>query len=127
MENTNPVLPNLNTNHLKLSDRITFTKAAVGHITQQIKKRGTGVGIKFGVKKVGCSGLMYVVDFIDKFNKDDYAFEINDRLCAYVDHTSFPYVKGTCVDYQKKGLSEEFIFHNPNIKDTCGCGESFNI
>lgn len=127
MESTKQILSNLSTNHLMHSDRITFTKAAVNHIAQQIKKRGTGIGIKFGVKKVGCSGLMYVVDFIDEFNKDDYAFEINDRHFAYVDHTSFPFIKGTCVDYQKKGLSEEFIFHNPNIKDTCGCGESFNI
>ncbi len=127
MENTNQILPNLSTNHIKLSDHITFTKAAVDHITQQFKMRDTGVGIKFGVKKVGCSGLMYVIDFIDEFNKDDYAFEINDRLFAYVDHANFPFIKGTCVDYQKKGLSEEFIFHNPNIKDICGCGESFNI
>lgn len=127
MKNTKQIRPNSNTNHLIHSDRITFTKDAVDHITQQIKKRGSGIGIRFGIKKVGCSGLMYVFDFIDEYNKEDYAFDINEKLFAYVDHTSFPYVKGTNVDYQKKGLSEEFIFHNPNIKDTCGCGESFNI
>lgn len=127
MERPYEILPSITSDNQPFRDRITFTDTAVEHIAQQIKKRGTGIGIKFSVKKVGCSGLMYVVDFIDEFNNDDYAFEIDDKLMVYVDHTSFPYVKGTSVDFQKKGLTEGFVFHNPNVKDTCGCGESFNI
>lgn len=127
MENSYEHLSGITANKQQLSDRFIFKEAAVKHIAQQIKKRGSGIGIRFGVKRVGCSGLMYVVDFIDEYNDDDYAFEINDRLMVYVDPISFPYVKGTCVDYKKKSLHEGFVFHNPNLKDTCGCGESFNV
>ena len=127
MEESYELLPAISANTQQVNDRVTFTQAAVTHIRQQIEKHGKGIGIKFGVKKVGCSGLMYIVDFIDEFNNDDNAFEIDDKLMVYIDHTSFPYVKGTRVDFQKKGLSEEFVFHNPNVKDVCGCGESFNI
>lgn len=114
-------------NELKDADAITITKAAADHIQRHIKQRGAGIGIKVGIKEVGCSGMMYVVDFIDQVNDSDYRFPIDNAVSVYVDQDSFIYLKGTKIDYVRKGLSENFEFYNPNSKSTCGCGESFTM
>jgi len=111
----------------KDADAITVTKDAANHIREQIKKRGTGIGVKVGVKEVGCSGMMYVVDFIDDADNSDFMFPIDNAISIYVDQNSFTYLKGTRMDYVRKGLNENFEFYNPNSKSTCGCGESFTV
>lgn len=114
-------------NELKDADAITITKVAADHIRRYIEQRGAGIGIKVAIKEVGCSGMMYVVDFIDQVNDSDYRFPIDNTISIYVDQVSFVYLKGTEIDYVRKGLNENFEFYNPNSKSTCGCGESFTI
>ena len=106
---------------------ITMTEAAIRHVKSQIAKRGSGIGVRLGVKKVGCSGYAYVVDFIDEPKADDHVYPVVDGLAVYVDPESLPFVRGTQLDYVRQGLNEGFEFNNPNVKDMCGCGESFSI
>ena len=106
---------------------ITMTDAAIAHVKAQIAKRGKGIGLRLGVKKVGCSGYGYVVDFLDMANPDDREYTVADGLAVYVDPESLPFVKGTEVNYVRQGLNTGFEFNNPNVKAMCGCGESFNI
>ncbi len=109
------------------SDAITMTEAAIKHVKTQIDKRGSGIGLRLGVKKVGCSGYGYVVDFLDEANSDDHVYQVDDGLAVFVDPESLPLVRGTTVDYVRQGLNVGFEFHNPNVKAMCGCGESFNV
>ena len=106
---------------------ITMTDAAIEHVQRQLAKRGSGIGIRVGVKTVGCSGLAYVIDFIDAVEEDDMVFEITDGLRVAVTPQSYEIVKGTRLDYKKSGVNEGFEFNNPNVKETCGCGESFSV
>lgn len=107
--------------------RITMTDVAVAHVKAQIAKRGKGIGLRLGVKKVGCSGFGYVVDFLDEASPDDCVYPVAEGLAVYVDPDSLPYVRGTEVNYVRQGLNTGFEFNNPNVKAMCGCGESFNI
>ncbi len=107
--------------------RITMTDAAVAHVKTQLAKRGKGIGLRLGVKKVGCSGYGYVVDFLDEASPVDIVYPIVEGLAVYVDPDSLPFVRGTEVDYVRQGLNVGFEFNNPNVKAMCGCGESFNI
>lgn len=105
---------------------ITVTETAAQKIKQHIEKRGKGLGIRVGVKTTGCSGLAYVLEFVDNPTQTD--IEIKSSECSiYVDPKSVPYLEGLTMDYQKKGLNEGFEFINPNEKDRCGCGESFTV
>ena len=105
---------------------ITMTEAAATRVTAFLKKRGKGVGLRLGVRTSGCSGLAYVLEFVDAPQESDHVFE--DRgIKVYVDTKSLLYLDGTELDYSKEGLSEGFKFHNPNVKNSCGCGESFQI
>lgn len=106
---------------------ITLSDSALAHVQQKIKQRGAGIGLRLGVKKTGCSGLAYVVDYVDQANDDDLTFPVNAQLSIYVDNMSFPYLQGTHVDFVKQGLSERFVFQNPNEAAACGCGESFTV
>lgn len=106
---------------------VMLTDAAIEHIQRQLAKRGSGIGIRLGVKTVGCSGLAYVVDFIDAVEEDDIVFDIAEGLRVAVAPKSYEYVKGTRLDYKTSGLNEGFEFKNPNVKETCGCGESFSV
>jgi len=105
---------------------ISLTPAAADRIRKFIAARGTGLGLKLGVRKTGCSGFAYVVNYADKAAPEDIVFE--DRgVKVYVDPDSLALIDGTTVDFVKQGLSEAFRFQNPNIKGECGCGESFSI
>ena len=105
---------------------ISLTAAAADRIQKFIASRGQGVGLKLGVRKTGCSGFAYVVNYADEVAPQDLMFE--DRgVKVYVDPESLALIDGTTVDFVKQGLNEAFRFQNPNIKGECGCGESFAV
>ena len=105
---------------------ITLTDAAAGRVKQFLDQRGKGVGLRLGVRTSGCSGMAYVLEFVDDLEDDDEVFE--DRgVKVIVDKKSLVYLDGTELDYGKEGLNEGFKFNNPNVKDECGCGESFKV
>ena len=105
---------------------ITITENAAKHINSYLTKRGKGLGVRLGVKTSGCSGMAYNLEFVDKVNEDDLIFEEHGAR-VYIDPKSLVYLDGTQVDYTKEGLQEGFKFENPNVKDSCGCGESFHV
>lgn len=105
---------------------ITMSEAAANRVRTFLEGRGQGVGVRLGVKTSGCSGLAYVLEFVDELDDDDVVFE--DRgVKVIVDQKSLVYLDGTELDYGKEGLNEGFLFNNPNVKDECGCGESFKV
>lgn len=106
---------------------IILTPSAIARVQAVIKKRGAGIGIRLGAKKSGCSGYKYVLDYVEASNTDDHKFPIDETLAVYVDPESFKVIKGTRIDYVKRGLNEAFEFSNPRNKNTCGCGESFGV
>jgi iron-sulfur cluster assembly protein len=105
---------------------ITLTENAANHIRRSLEKRGKGVALRLGVKKVGCSGFAYTFDYADEVGANDALFESNDAAVV-VDKESLPFLDGTTLDFVKEGFKETFRFENPNVKSQCGCGESFNI
>ncbi len=105
---------------------ITITEIAAKHVQRHIESRGKGLGVRLGVKTTGCSGLAYVIQFADKIEEDDLVFD-NNGIKLIINPKSYVYLKGTELDFAKEGLNEGFKFNNPNVKDTCGCGESFNV
>lgn len=105
---------------------ITLTPSAADRVKTYISSRGKGEGLRLGVKKTGCSGWAYVVDFADKIDPEDEIFE--DRgVKVVVKRSNLSFLNGTEIDFRKDGLGEVFKFNNPNVKDECGCGESFNV
>jgi iron-sulfur cluster assembly protein len=105
---------------------ITMTSAAAERVRSFLTNRGKGVGLRVGVKTTGCSGLAYVLEFVDELNEDDQVFE-QDDLKIIVDGKSLVYIDGTQLDFVKEGLNEGFQFNNPNVNGECGCGESFTV
>ena len=105
---------------------ITITENAAKHISGYIAKRGKGIGVRLGVKTSGCSGMAYNLEFVDEPAAEDLVFEEHGAK-VFVDPKSLVYLNGTQVDYTKEGLQEGFKFENPNVKDSCGCGESFHV
>lgn len=105
---------------------VTLTEKAAAHIGKFMQKRGKGVGLRLGVRTSGCSGMAYKLEYADATNADDTIFE-SHGLSVIVDAKSLPYLDGTELDYAKEGLNEGFRFNNPNVKDQCGCGESFKV
>jgi iron-sulfur cluster assembly protein len=105
---------------------ITLTEKAANHVKNFIAKRGKGVGLRLAVRTTGCSGMAYVLEFADETNPGDQEFE-SHGVRVFVDPKSLAYIDGTELDYAREGLNEGFKFNNPNVKDTCGCGESFNV
>ncbi len=105
---------------------ITLTEPAAERVRNFLENRGKGIGLRLGVKTSGCSGMAYVMEFADEVNEEDEVFE--DRgVKVIIDPKSLVYLDGTEVDYGKEGLNEGFMFNNPNVKDACGCGESFTV
>jgi iron-sulfur cluster assembly protein len=105
---------------------ISLTSAAADRIRSFLTRRGQGLGLRLAVKKTGCSGFAYVVNYADDIHADDVVFE--DRgVKVIVDKASLGYIDGTEVDFVKQGLNEAFRFRNPNVKGECGCGESFTV
>jgi iron-sulfur cluster assembly protein len=105
---------------------LTTTEIAARKMKQMLTKRGNGIGIRVGVRTTGCSGLAYMLEYIDTDDPSLVCFESND-VKIYVDRTHLPYLNGLTMDYQRHGLNEGFEFINPNERDRCGCGESFRI
>ena len=105
---------------------ITLTETAANHVRSYLAKRGKGVGLRVGVRTSGCSGMAYKLEFADAVNPEDHQFE-SRGVTVIVDPKSLPYLTGTELDYAREGLNEGFKFRNPNVKDECGCGESFNV
>ena len=105
---------------------VTLTDRAADHVRRYIEKRGKGVGLRLGVKTTGCSGLAYKLEFADEILPEDQQFE-SHGVRVLIDPKSLAYLDGTELDYVKEGLNEGFKFNNPNEKDRCGCGESFNV
>lgn len=106
---------------------ITFTEAAIRHVLSYIAKQNNCKGIRLSVKKTGCSGLSYVVDYVDAPLAEDIIFPLAENHVVCVDKASYPYLKGMQVDYVKQGLNYKFMFNNPNQTGQCGCGESFTV
>ena len=105
---------------------ISLTQAAASHVSGQLEDRGHGIGIRVGIKTTGCSGMAYVLEFVDKLEVGDSVFE-DQGFKIIVDPKSLLYVDGTEMDYVKQGVNEGFEFSNPNAKGECGCGESFSV
>ena len=105
---------------------ISMTPAAADRVRSFLANRGKGLGLRVDVKTTGCSGLAYVLEFVDELNDDDQVFEHND-LKLIVDGKSLVYIDGTQLDFVKEGLNEGFQFNNPNVNGECGCGESFTV
>jgi iron-sulfur cluster assembly protein len=105
---------------------IQVTEAAAKKIKLNLARRGSGVGIRIGVRTTGCSGLAYVLEYVDRVNDEDTVFESQD-VRVIVDAKSLPILGDLDVDYVRQGLNEGFEFTNPTEKDRCGCGESFRI
>ena len=105
---------------------VTLSERAAQHVSNFIAKRGKGLGLRLGVRTSGCSGLAYKLEYADAVNPEDVLFESNG-VKVLVDPKSLPYLDGTELDFAREGLNEGFKFNNPNVKDACGCGESFNV
>ena len=105
---------------------ITVTPAAAERVTRFLESRGKGVGIRLAVRTSGCSGMAYVLEFADEAEENDVMFE-DQGVKVLIDKKSLLYLDGTELDYTKEGLNEGFKFNNPNVKDSCGCGESFTV
>lgn len=105
---------------------ITLTEKAATHVSNFLAKRGKGIALRLGVRTTGCSGLAYKLEYADAINPEDMAFE-SFGVKVVVDPKSLPYIDGTELDFAREGLNEGFKFNNPNVKDACGCGESFNV
>ena len=105
---------------------VQLTDRAADHVKRYIEKRGKGVGLRLGVRTTGCSGLAYKLEFADEILPEDQTFESNG-VRVLIDPKSLAYLDGTELDFVREGLNEGFKFNNPNEKDRCGCGESFNV
>ena len=105
---------------------ITVTSTAGQRIRKNLTQRGKGMGIRLGVRTTGCSGLAYVLEYVDALNPEDTAFE-QDGFVVVVDPKSLTLMDGLEIDYVRQGLNEGFEFSNPNERDRCGCGESFAL
>lgn len=105
---------------------ISLTDSAANRVKDFLAARGHGIGLRLGVRKTGCSGFAYVINYADEAQADDLVFE-DHGVKVLVDPGSLKLLDGTVVDFVKQGLNEAFRFRNPNVKGECGCGESFSV
>ncbi|AGE19516.1 iron-binding protein IscA [Serratia marcescens] len=105
---------------------ITMSDSAAQRVQAFLTNRGKGLGLRLGVRTSGCSGMAYVLEFVDEANDDDIVFE-DKGIKVIIDGKSLVYLDGTELDFVKEGLNEGFKFNNPNVSSECGCGESFNV
>ncbi|MFO1380374.1 MAG: iron-sulfur cluster assembly protein IscA [Chitinivorax sp.] len=105
---------------------ISVSASAARHISNFLSKRGKGIGIRLGVRTSGCSGMAYKLEFVDEIADGDIEFDSNG-VKVITDAKSLAYIDGTELDFVREGLNEGFKFNNPNVKNECGCGESFNV
>lgn len=107
---------------------ITLTEKAYEKVKSQLQKRGSGVGIRLGVRTTGCSGLAYTMEYVDKYETEVGVINYpQEDFVVLVDSKSDVYLKGLTMDWIRNGLNEGFDFKNPNERDRCGCGESFRV
>ena len=105
---------------------VTLTERAANRVQNFLENRGKGIGLRVGVKTSGCSGMAYSLEFADEFDGEELTFE-SHGVTLLVDTRSLAYLDGTELDYAREGLNEGFKFNNPNVKASCGCGESFSV
>ncbi|MFH1818654.1 MAG: iron-sulfur cluster assembly protein IscA [Pseudomonadota bacterium] len=105
---------------------ITLSERAAQRVQKFLAQRGKGIGLRLGVRTSGCSGMAYTIEFVDEAAPDDLAFE-SHGVKMIIDPKSLTFLDGTELDFVREGLNEGFKFNNPNVKNTCGCGESFNV
>ncbi|MCC6212299.1 MAG: iron-sulfur cluster assembly protein IscA [Burkholderiales bacterium] len=105
---------------------VTLTEKAASRVQTFLARRGKGVALRLGVSTTGCSGMAYKIEYADSVNPEDAMFE-SHGVKVVVDPKSLPYLDGTQLDFAREGLNEGFKFNNPNVKDECGCGESFKV
>jgi iron-sulfur cluster assembly accessory protein len=106
---------------------ITISNAALQHIVGYLSKEGAHRGIRLSVKKTGCSGYAYAVEYVSESNDQDWLMTLTDGYWLCVDAASYPVLKGTHIDYVRQGLNGKLIYSNPNQAGQCGCGESFTV
>ncbi|MFA5959323.1 MAG: iron-sulfur cluster assembly accessory protein [Tatlockia sp.] len=106
---------------------IHLTDAALQHVVNYLARQEECKGIRLSVKKTGCSGLSYVIDYVQAPSENDCIQPLTEALNLYIDKGSYPYLKGMQMDYVKEGLNYKFVFQNPNQTGQCGCGESFTV
>ncbi|MFA9460843.1 HesB/IscA family protein [Thiohalorhabdus sp. Cl-TMA] len=105
---------------------LSITERAADQIQTQLAKRGSGIGIRVGVRKSGCSGYMYNLEYVDEPKSEDLVYEAHGAK-VYVDPEVMSLIEGTEMDYVTEGLQSMFRFNNPNVTAECGCGESFSV
>ncbi len=105
---------------------ISLTPSALERVQSYLAKRDRGLGLRVGVRKTGCSGYAYVIDYADSIDSDDVVFD-EQGVKVIVNNESLKLIDGTEVDFVKQGINEAFKFRNPNVKGECGCGESFSV
>jgi iron-sulfur cluster assembly protein len=105
---------------------VSITQSAAKHVAGQLLSRGKGLGIRLGVTTSGCSGMAYVLEFVDEAQPEDQVFE-DHGVKVYIDPKSMVYLDGTELDFVREGLNEGLQFRNPNVSAECGCGESFTV
>jgi len=114
--------------HSQSSQRkFSMSPAAIKHVKAHLAKNPQAIGLRVSVTKTGCSGLAYQLDFVEQAEAADICIDIDGELSLFVDKTSYPFLKGSAIDYVKQGLNYKFMFQNPNQTGACGCGESFTI
>jgi len=105
---------------------VSLTPSAVDRVRSYLERRGHGIGLRVGVRKTGCSGYAYLIDYADSVDPDDVVFD-DQGIKVVVNRKSLELIDGTEVDFVKQGINEAFKFRNPNVKGECGCGESFSV
>ena len=105
---------------------ISMTESAAERVQHFLDNRGSGIGLRLGVKTTGCSGMAYVLEFVDEVTPEDECFE-ERGVAVFIDPKSLVYLDGTELDFIEEGLNEGFAFNNPNVAGECGCGESFTV
>lgn len=105
---------------------VSLTEAAANHVRRSLDKRGKGEGIRVGIRTTGCSGMAYVLEYVDEASPEDEVFE-SHGLKVMVDSNSLDFIDGTELDFVREGVNEGFKFNNPNVRGECGCGESFSV
>lgn len=105
---------------------ISLTASAAERVRSHLARRGSGLGLRLGIKSSGCSGFSYIIDYADEARPDDLVFD-SHGVKVFVDPASLPAIDGTQVDFVRQGLNESFRFDNPNVRAECGCGESFSV
>lgn len=111
----------------KIESGISFSESAVKHLVTYLGKNPDQMGVRLSVKKTGCSGLSYVIDYVNSPLEGDIVMPLSGDYLVCIDKSSYPFLKNMTVDYVKQGLNYKFVFNNPNQTGQCGCGESFTV